>query len=131
MSKNQATSLCIEDLHVKGLIRNKKLSRHISDVAWGELIRQLKYKSAWHGKNLLTIDRFFPSSKTCSCCGGIKPDLKLSDRWYECAHCGMEIDRDLNAAINIKQQGLKKVLEQVGATCAVKCSPKSKLAKYK
>ena len=127
VSKNQATSICIEDLHVKGLIRNKKLSRHIADVAWGELIRQFEYKCAWQGKNLITIDRFYPSSKTCSCCGGIEPDLTLSDRWYACDHCGMEMDRDLNAAINIKQQGLKQVLEQVGTTCAVKCSPKSRL----
>ena len=127
VSKNQATSICVEDLHVKGLIRNKKLSRHIADVVWGELIRQFEYKCAWQGKNLITIDRFFPSSKTCSYCGGIKPDLTLSDRWYACDHCGMEMDRDLNAAINIKHQGLKQVLEQVGTTCAVKCSPKSKL----
>lgn len=128
VSKNQATSLCIEDLHVKGLIRNKKLSRHIADVAWGELIRQFEYKCAWMGKNLITIDRFFPSSKACSCCGSIKPDLKLSDRCYVCDHCGMEMDRDINAAINIKQHGLKQALEQVGTTCAVKCSPKSRLA---
>ena len=128
VSKNQATSICIEDLHVKGLIRNKKLSRHIADIAWGELLRQFEYKCAWQGKNLITIDRFYPSSKTCSSCGSIKHDLKLSDRWYACDHCGVEMDRDLNAAINIKQQGLKQALEQVGTTCAVKCSPKSRLA---
>lgn len=123
--ENQATTLFLEDLNVKGLIRNKKLSRHIADVAWSEFVRQLEYKCAWLGKNLVKIDRFYPSSKTCSCCGEIKQNLTLSDRVYECEHCDTVIDRDLNAAINIKQHGLKQALESVGTTGVVKCSPKS------
>ncbi len=122
--ENQATSLVVEDLNIKGLIRNRKLSRHIADVAWGSFLQQLAYKCDWYGKNLITIGRFVPSSKTCSNCGGYKSDLKLSDRMYECAECKTVIDRDYNAAINIKNFGLKQELETFGANGTVKCSSK-------
>ncbi len=125
VSENQATTLFIEDLHIKGLIRNRKLSRHISDVAWGKFLQQLEYKCDWNGKNLIKIGRFMPSSKTCSCCSEIKHNLTLSDRVFECSYCGTVIDRDLNAAINIRDFGLKQELESVGTTGAVKCSPVS------
>jgi len=107
--ESQAVGFVVEDLHVKGLIQNKKLSRRIADVAWGSFLQKLAYKCDWYGKSLLKVNRFYPSSKTCSRCGWIKPDLKLSDRIFECRQCGHKQDRDLNAAINIKQQGLKEL----------------------
>lgn len=97
--------LMIEDLNIKGMIQNRKLARSISDVGWGELVRQLEYKAFWQSKIIHKVDRFFPSSKLCSNCGYKKADLKLSDRLYECGFCGLIIDRDLNAAINLKKRG--------------------------
>lgn len=91
----------IEDLNAAGMLKNKKLARHISDAGFGELRRQLEYKSAWYGTELVIADRWFPSSKTCSGCGSVKADLTLADRVYECDGCGLVIDRDLNAAINL------------------------------
>ncbi len=91
----------IEDLNVKGMMKNHKLANAISDSGFYEFRRQLEYKTKWYGSKLFIIDRFFPSSKTCSCCGNIKEKLKLSQRTYECENCGLSIDRDLNAAINI------------------------------
>ncbi|MBN2606874.1 MAG: transposase [Thiotrichales bacterium] len=111
VSKNQATTLFVEDLAIKNMVKNKKLSRHIADVAWGEFLSQLEYKASWLGKNVIKIGRFQPSSKTCSSCGHVKETLLLSERVFECECCGTVIDRDHNAAINIKQFGLKQVLE--------------------
>lgn len=91
----------IEALNAAGMLRNRKLARHISDAGFGELRRQLEYKSAWYGTELVVADRWFPSSKTCSGCGVVKADLTLSDRVYECTSCGLVIDRDLNAAVNL------------------------------
>ncbi len=93
--------LVIEDLNAAGMLRNRKLARHISDAGFRELRRQLEYKSAWYGTELVVADRWFPSSKTCSSCGAVKAYLSLADRVYECAACGLVIDRDLNAAINL------------------------------
>ncbi|MEY3183159.1 MAG: hypothetical protein RLZ35_1144 [Pseudomonadota bacterium] len=104
--KNHATSFALEDLNIKGLLKNRKLSRAISDCGWSEFIRQLQYKSAWVGKNIIKIDRWAPSSKQCSGCGHRKKTLLLSERLYNCEHCGLSIDRDLNAAINIKRFAL-------------------------
>ena len=91
----------IEDLNAAGMLKNRKLARHISDAGFGELRRQLEYKTAWYGTELVVADRWFPSSKTCSGCGGVKADLALADRVYECGACGLVIDRDLNAAVNL------------------------------
>lgn len=91
----------IEDLNAAGMLRNRELARHISDAGFGELRRQLEYKSTWYGTELVVANRWFPSSKTCSGCGVVKADLTLSDRVYECGACGLVIDRDLNAAINL------------------------------
>ena len=91
----------IEDLNAAGMLRNRKLARHLSDASFGELRRQLEYKSAWYGTELIVADRWFPSSKTCSGCGTVKADLTLADRVYECGACGLVIDRDLNAAVNL------------------------------
>jgi putative transposase len=91
----------IEDLNVAGMVRNRRLAKSVSDAAMGELSRQLLYKARWHGVEVRVADRFFPSSKTCSGCGEVKKDLDLSTRTYSCENCGLVIDRDLNAAINL------------------------------
>ena len=103
--ENQA--IAIENLNVCGMMKNHCLAQSISDVSWSEFFRQLEYKCEWHGKTLLRIGRFEPSSKICSVCGSIKHDLKLSDREWTCAGCGTRHDRDINAAINIKKFALQ------------------------
>lgn len=96
--------IVLEDLNVSGLVKNKKLSRHIADTAFGEIRRQLEYKCDWAGIDFLLADRYFPSSKMCSQCGAIKDELSLSERVFEC-DCGNSLDRDLNAAINLRKYG--------------------------
>jgi putative transposase len=93
----------IENLNVKGMMQNRKLARSIADVGMGEFGRQMRYKCDWYGISLLEADRWFPSSKQCSSCGHRKESLTLSERTYNCPNCGLMIDRDLNAAINLKQ----------------------------
>lgn len=95
------SNICIEDLNVKGMMSNSKLARHIADIGIYEIRRQLEYKSAIYGRNIVVRDRFFPSSKLCSKCNNKKEVLSLSERTYECEHCNLSLDRDLNAAINI------------------------------
>ena len=99
--KNHGT-ICVEDLCVKGMVKNRKLAKSISDAGWGMFYNFLKYKSEWHGKNFLDIGRFEPSSKMCSVCGNIKSDLTLSDREWICSKCETKHDRDINASINIR-----------------------------
>lgn len=94
------STVVIEDLNVSGMMQNHHLARAISDVSFFEFRRQLEYKCSWYGSELVVIDRWYPSSKTCSRCGAIQ-ELTLSDRIYKC-DCGLEMDRDLNAAINIR-----------------------------
>jgi putative transposase len=96
--------ICIEDLNVKGMVKNRKLSKAVSDVGMYELRRQLTYKADWYGKEVRVISRWFPSTKMCSSCGMLH-DMKLSDRMMNC-DCGFSMNRDLNAAINIKQAGM-------------------------
>ena len=105
--KNYDT-ICLEDLNVKGMEHNHHLARAIQGAAWGEFVRQLKYKSEWYGKNILFIGRFEPSSKLCHKCGYINKDLKLSDREWTCPQCGEKLDRDVNAAMNIKEIAFDK-----------------------
>lgn len=105
---SQADTFVIEDLAVSNMLKNRKLSRAISDVGFGEFFRQMQYKCEWYGKNLIKIGRFEPSSKTCSHCGHIKQDLTLADREWTCEACNTTHDRDLNAAINIKNFGLEQ-----------------------
>ena len=95
----------MEDLNVKGMMKNKHLSKAIQEQGFYEFIRQMKYKCEFNGIQFIQADRYFPSSKLCSCCGSIKKDLKLKDRVYKC-DCGLEIDRDLNASINLSNYGL-------------------------
>lgn len=102
-------SICIEDLNIKGMVKNHKLAQAITDVSWGEFVRQLKYKAEWHGKNILCIGRFEPSSKTCSNCGSINKELTLQDREWTCV-CGEVLNRDKNASVNIKNFALKNHL---------------------
>ena len=99
------STVCIEDLNVAGMVKNRRLARSVSDASLGEFRRQLDYKTARTGAALRVIDRWYPSSKTCSECGAVKAKLSLSERVYRCDGCGLAIDRDLNAAINIKVAG--------------------------
>ena len=97
--------VCVEDLNVAGMVKNRHLARSVSDAALGEFRRQLEYKTARSGAVLCVVDRWFPSSKTCSNCGTVKAKLPLSERTFNCDMCGLSIDRDVNAAINIKVAG--------------------------
>ena len=108
--KRKPSFICIEDLNVSGMIKNKHLSKSIQQQGFYEFRRQIEYKSAWNNISVIIADRFFPSSKLCSCCGEIKKDLKLSDRIYLC-DCGNVIDRDYQASLNLKQYG-ENVLKQ-------------------
>ena len=110
--------ICVEDLNVKGMMSNHKLAKAIATTGWGEFLRQLTYKSEWYGRTVVVIDRFFPSSKTCNNCGYIKEDLSLKDREWECESCKTHIDRDLNASLNILQQGLN--MTGLGAKSVIK-----------
>ena len=98
--------IVVEDLNVKGMIKNHKLSKHIADVSWGNFVNLLNYKCDWYGKELVKVNRFYPSSKTCNSCGWINQGLKLSEREWTCK-CGETHDRDLNASKNILKEGLK------------------------
>jgi len=93
--------LVLEDLNIPGMMKNRHLARSISDAAMGELSRQIRYKAKWHGVEVRQADRFFPSSKSCSACGNVKSELKLSERTFLCDLCHLSIDRDVNAAVNL------------------------------
>ena len=101
----------MEDLNVKGMMKNKKLSKHIADVGWGMFVRMLEYKADWAGTRVVKAGRFFPSSKLCSHCGEIHQELTLSEREWKCPSCGQVHDRDVNAAINILKEA-KRVLHE-------------------
>jgi len=98
--------ICLEDLNIKGMIKNRKLSKHIADASWGTFVRFVEYKALWNDKQVIKINRWYPSSKTCNVCGYINQDLNLSDREWTCKN-GHKLDRDLNASINILKEGLK------------------------
>jgi putative transposase len=113
-SHNLTTDLCknhalvgIEDLHVAGMLKNHKLAQAVSDSNFGEIRRQLEYKASWYGVHLVAINRWFPSSQLCSSCGWKNEDITLADRVFICHECGLVIDRDLNAAINILNEALR------------------------
>ncbi len=97
----------LEDLNIKGLMKNHKLAKDIADVSWSKFIELLTYKAEWNDKEIVKIDRFFPSSKTCNCCGYINQNLKLDMREWTCPSCNTKLDRDLNASINILKEGYK------------------------
>ncbi len=106
IDENQA--IVLEDLNVKGMLQNHRLAKHISDSSWNTFINYLQYKANWYGREIIKIDRFFPSSKTCSNCRYIKQDLTLKDREWLCPECKTKLDRDINASLNILKQGLNK-----------------------
>jgi putative transposase len=97
--------ICMEDLNVKGMLKNHKLADSISEMNFREFRRILQYKSLWYNRRLVFIDRYYPSSKRCNHCGYINKSLKLSDRQWTCPDCGSIIDRDYNAALNILEEG--------------------------
>lgn len=122
VSDNQ-TTIVVEDLAVKNMIKNRRLSRHIADVGWGQFVNFLRYKQAYQGKNLLAINRFKPSSKECRMCHMKNELLSLSDRVFVCPNCGHTEDRDIHASHNIKRFGLESVLTSGSESRhAVKCT---------
>ena len=104
---NENQVICMEDLNVKGMLRNHKLAESIQEMNFGEFRRMLEYKAKWYGRTVVYVDRFYPSSKTCHNCGYINKELKLSDRRWICPQCGGVIERDHNAALNILDEGLR------------------------
>lgn len=99
--------ICMEDLNVSGMLRNHNLAGSIQELNFGEFRRMLEYKAHWYGRKLVFVDRFYPSSKTCNHCGYINKKLKLSDRQWICPDCGEIIERDYNAALNIRDEGIR------------------------
>lgn len=115
---NENQVICLEDLSVKNMMSNHCLSKSIGDASWGELVRQITYKAGWYGRKVVKIDRYFPSSKTCSHCGYINDGLTLDKREWECPRCQKVLDRDLNASQNILRQGLNLTVGTTGlAAC--------------
>ena len=110
---NNYDIICIEDLNVSGMLSNHKLSKAISDTSFYQFRSMLEYKCKWYEKELAIIDRFYPSSKTCSNCGWKNDNLTLSDRIFRCDNCHTQIDRDLNAAINIKRVGVNILYNRI------------------
>ena len=104
LAKNHS-QIVIEDLNVSGMLANPKLAKSIADLGLYEFRRQLTYKCELYGSKIIIVDRFFPSSKTCSCCGHIQ-DMPLKERVFNCGNCGVSIDRDLNASLNLEKQAL-------------------------
>jgi putative transposase len=109
--------IVIEDLNVSGMVKNRKLAKSISDASFGKFFSMLNYKAEWYGKSLIKINRFEPTSKKCSSCGWIKQDLTLSDREFICEDCGLVIDRDYNASLNIHSVGVNAELNQTQREC--------------
>lgn len=112
----ESQAIAVEDLHVKGMVRNHHLAKAIADASMSEMIRQLEYKCAWHGRNFVKVDRFYPSSKTCRVCGYHHKKLTLAQRSWICPECKTHLDRDLNAAINIAREGERILNDTVGHT---------------
>ncbi|WP_239405054.1 transposase, partial [Frankia sp. Cj3] len=108
-------TIVVEDLHVAGMVRNRRLARAVSDTGMAEVRRQLAYKTGWYGSRLIVADRWYPSSKTCSGCGWRNPSLTLSDRTFTCQSCGLVIDRDMNAAVNLRNLVAGSASETVNA----------------
>jgi len=117
---NENQVICAETLDVKKMMKNKKLAREIGDAGWGTLLQFLKYKSAWYGRQFVEVPQFFPSTKQCSHCKGINQSLTLEDRVWMCPHCSTQHDRDVTAAINIREEGLR-MLNTVGHTGIKAC----------
>jgi putative transposase len=106
--------IILEDLNIKGMIKNHKLSKHIADASWGTFVNMLEYKAGWNDKKIVKVNRFFPSSKTCNCCGYINQNLTLEMREWTCPSCHVKLDRDINAGKNILKEGLKIISSGTG-----------------
>lgn len=118
---SQVSTICIEDLNVKGMTQNHHLAQAVNDASFGMFAVMLEYKCRWYGVNLVKIDRFSPSSKKCSRCGHIYKGLKLRERNWTCLECGTRHERDYNAACNIKEFGLKALSTERGEVKPVDC----------
>jgi putative transposase len=112
----KAALIGIEDLNVAGMLKNRKLAQAMSDASLSEFHRQLRYKAEWYGGRVQVVGRFYPSSKMHHGCGGYKADLSLADRVWTCPACGEQVDRDLNAACNIRDEALRLSASPVVAT---------------
>ena len=120
VSENQ--TIILEDLNVKGMMKNRSLAKSIADVSLFEFVRQIQYKSDWYGRTVIFVDRWYPSSKTCCHCSFVNQGLTLNDREWDCPRCGGHLDRDFNAALNIKREGLKTV-GTTGIACGENVRP--------
>lgn len=118
---SQVRTICMEDLNVKGMQRNHNLAQAVGDASFGMFLTMLEYKCRWYGVNLIKIDRFAPSSKTCGQCGYVYKGLKLSERSWICPECGTHHDRDFNAAHNIKEFGLRALPSERGDVKPADC----------
>ena len=106
---NENQVICMEDLNVNGMLKNHKLADSIQEMSFYEFKRMIEYKANWYGRKLIFVDRFYPSSKTCNHCGYVNKKLKLSDRQWICPDCGEIIERDYNAALNIRDEGIRLI----------------------
>lgn len=131
ISDNQTDTICVEDLGVKNMVKNHKLAQAIIDVSWSEFIRQLQYKGKWYGKNIIKINRFFASSKTCSNCNHKYDELSLEERDWTCVNCNTTHDRDINAAINIRNSGMGSPGEPVESLAIVRTKKQESMSKVK
>ncbi|MCA1075894.1 transposase [Clostridium bowmanii] len=104
---NENQVIVVENLNIKGMIKNHKLAKSISDAGWYKFVTFLKYKLEWQGKQLVKVDRFFASSKLCNNCGSKNIMLTLSDREWTCSKCNQKHDRDINASLNIRSEGMR------------------------
>ena len=124
---DNADVIVLEDLNVKGMVKNHNLAQAINDVSFSELRRQIEYKAEWAGKEVIIADRWFASSKICSCCGSKKEKLTLNERIFKCDNCGLEIDRDYNASLNLANYGT--LLKPNGSkSCGGEIRPNKSLA---
>lgn len=119
--------ICMEDLNVKGMVKNHNLAESICEMNFGEFRRMLEYKANWYNRKIIFVNRFYPSSKTCHNCGYINKELKLSDRQWVCPQCGEMIERDYNAALNILDEGLKILETTINVG---RCTPEFTLVDY-
>jgi putative transposase len=120
-------TVVVEDLNVTGMLANRRLARHVADAGFAEIRRQLAYKTQWNGGVLLVADRWYPSSKTCSGCGAAKTKLALSEREYHCEACGLVIDRDHNAALNLAALAAQSDTAGSGPVAARGADPKTRV----